>query len=494
MIYNFSIWLVEASLGILMLAAVYRFLLKDLTFFRLNRIFLIASFIGCILVPLLPFPSWNMQSADHTYPYFKLIIPAEQSPNAEMITGNKALVSSKFTTDSIKVGGYLLILIYIIGAIRKAVLLISGLTTLFHLRKKSRFIIQEDGLQIMVQNELPTFSFGTTIFLHEDTKQLTSIEREYVLRHEKTHLRQKHTLDILLYEVGSIVFWFHPAMRYLSGTLKELHEYLVDSHVTSQMNSATQYGLLLIKLATKKSYQISTINSFSNNSTFNRINMLTQPKSRSMQKLKFLATIPAVTMLVAACSFMQPNEDSKFGKQSEAVTGNSAPEKSLRIDKITWEGNTKFSAAELTDILGVRPGDLYDSTKINDRIWTHSNDGIAARYMNDGYLFFRVDVSDSAIQNKVNLTFDVNEGQKATVGKVIVKGNEKIKTDEVLNLINIKAGEPFNRSKLILAQKVLAESGYFDAKHVDINPIPDHATFADTAIGKVDFEFVVKEI
>jgi outer membrane translocation and assembly module TamA len=283
-------------------------------------------------------------------------------------------------------------------------------------------------------------------------------------------------------------------MRYLSGTLKELHEYLVDSHVTSQMNSATQYGLLLIKLATKKSYQISTINSFSNNSTFNRINMLTQPKSRSMQKLKFLATIPAVTMLVAACSFMQPNEDSKFGKQSEAVTGNSAPEKSLRIDKITWEGNTKFSAAELTDMLGVRPGDLYDSTKINDRIWTHSNDGIAARYMNDGYLFFRVDVSDSAIQNKVNLTFDVNGGQKATVGKVIVKGNEKIKTDEVLNLINIKAGEPFNRSKLILAQKVLAESGYFDAKHVDINPIPDHATFADTAIGKVDFEFVVKEI
>ncbi|REA64038.1 hypothetical protein DSL64_00275 [Dyadobacter luteus] len=494
MINSYSIWLLQASLGIGMLAVVYELLLRKLTFFNLNRLLLIAGLIFCLIIPLIPLPSLAGLFNHETVSHYQLIINPYQLVHIDTDLSVDSNYDHSLKTDILGIAGILLLSMYIAGAIRKMVMLLSALKSVLELQRNSRLIAHEGKIRIYLQNELPTFSFANSIFLHEDIEQLNEHEKQYVLLHEKTHIRQKHTLDILLYEITGIVLWFHPAIKYLSDALKELHEYLVDSHIASHGKPVSQYGLLLVKLASQKSKGPGVINSFSNTSTLKRIEMLTKPKSRSMQKLKFLAMLPLGILLTAACSFMQPNEESKSEKPFETDTNNSALENSMRIGKITWQGNSKFSAAELSDMLGVKPGDFYDSTKIYDRIWTYSNEGIAARYMNDGYLFFRVDVSDSAVQNKVNLIFEVNEGQKARIGKVIVKGNQKITTNEVLNLIGIKEGEPFNRSKLILAQKALAESGYFDAKNVNINPIPDHTSFANNSIGKTDIEFAVKEI
>ena len=49
-------------------------------------------------------------------------------------------------------------------------------------------------------------------------------------------------------------------------------------------------------------------------------------------------------------------------------------------------------------------------------------------------------------------------------------------------MVDIKKGDLFNRSKLIASQKNIAESGYFKADNVGINPIPHDGKLMDISL------------
>lgn len=90
-------------------------------------------------------------------------------------------------------------------------------------------------------------------------------------------------------------------------------------------------------------------------------------------------------------------------------------------------------------------------------------------------------------KNRVDLTFEVNEGPVVTIGKISVKGNKKVDTEEILKMIELKAGDLFSRSKLILSQRNIIASGSFDPEKVISTPIPNPED------GTVDIEFEVSE-
>ena len=59
---------------------------------------------------------------------------------------------------------------------------------------------------------------------------------------------------------------------------------------------------------------------------------------------------------------------------------------------INWTGNTKYSNEALTGILGIRPGDVYNKELLNTNLtMSETSLDITSLYMDDGYLFFRVD-------------------------------------------------------------------------------------------------------
>ena len=77
-----------------------------------------------------------------------------------------------------------------------------------------------------------------------------SDELEKICIHESIHAKQYHTLDILIVELVSILFWFNPLITVLKKHLQEVHEYLADERIINSTDMKKSYYHLLLKQKT----------------------------------------------------------------------------------------------------------------------------------------------------------------------------------------------------------------------------------------------------
>ncbi len=154
---------------------------------------------------------------------------------------------------------------------------------------------------------------------------------------------------------------------------------------------------------------------------------------------------------------------------------------------ITWVGNTKYTSDTLSQFLGIKPGDLYDQSLLDQRLFIDQN-SISSLYLDNGYLFFSVTPVEIFIQNdSIELEMRVYEGKQATVNRVTITGNTKTNEHVIRREIYTKPGELFSRADIMRTQRELATLGYFDPEKLDVRPTPNPAD------GTVDLEYVVEE-
>ncbi len=460
---SISYWLLQTSISIILLAGCYKLFLEKLTFFAWNRAYLIIGILSCILVPILPASPWlsNIWTDKISpIPYLtNLPIQFDSQHNTLSTTYNTPITSD----NSFSFIGILLI-VYLIGAGLKLTKLLVSLNKLRKLKNASIKTHSISHISIFTQSQLPTFSFFNNIFLHEDTLRLNSSETDQILQHEQIHIKQNHSYDVVFYELITVLFWFHPCVTYLSNVLREVHEYLVDEEMTANHNTVSEYGQLLIKLATQ-SGKPALVHTFSDSQIFHRIKMLTKPKSNPMSKFRFLSVLPIVGIVVLMSSFLS---EPKINEKNSALI--LATQSKSRIKNISWTGNTKYTAQQLTQMLGITNGDPYDSLMLVNRLIGIENASVTSQYMNDGYLFFRAEPHTQITKDQVLVHITLSEGQRGKIRHVTVKGNKKVPLQTVLDMIDIKPNDYFNRSKILAAQKSLAESGKFDTNSINIIP------------------------
>lgn len=157
---------------------------------------------------------------------------------------------------------------------------------------------------------------------------------------------------------------------------------------------------------------------------------------------------------------------------------------------IEWVGNTKYTDGQLDTLLGIKKGDLYDKSLLEQRLYM-SQDGrdITSLYMDRGYLFFNITPVEMNIDenNHINYEIRINEGKQARVKNIYIFGNTKTNDHVILREIRTKPGDLFNRNDIIRTQRELANLGYFDPEQFNVNPIPNPAD------GTVDIEYYVVE-
>lgn len=158
---------------------------------------------------------------------------------------------------------------------------------------------------------------------------------------------------------------------------------------------------------------------------------------------------------------------------------------------INWKGNTKYSDSILTFILGIKKGDIYNLETLNRKLGKQlSQEGgdISGLYMDDGYLFFRVDPVETAVYNDT-IDFEIRmvEGPQATIKNITISGNEKTKEYVVRREIRTLPGEKFSRTDLIRTQRELSQLGYFNQEKIGINPVPNPED------GTVDIQYTLEE-
>jgi outer membrane protein insertion porin family len=158
---------------------------------------------------------------------------------------------------------------------------------------------------------------------------------------------------------------------------------------------------------------------------------------------------------------------------------------------VTWKGNTKYPDSILTILLGITKGDTYNLDILNKKLGKQmSQEGgdISSLYMDDGYLFFRVDPVETAVYNDtIDYEIRITEGPQATIKNVTIQGNEKTKEHVIRRELRTLPGEKFSRQDLIRSQREIAQLNYFNQEKIGINPVPNPED------GTVDIHYTVEE-
>ncbi len=156
---------------------------------------------------------------------------------------------------------------------------------------------------------------------------------------------------------------------------------------------------------------------------------------------------------------------------------------------INWVGNTVYPDELLTEVLGIRKGDIYNQKLLERNLFMNMEGmDISSLYLDDGYLFFSITPIEVNVSNdSIDLELRIYEGQQAEINRVTISGNTKTNDHVILREIRTRPGQLFSRSDIIRSQREIIQLGYFDQEKIDVIPTPNPAD------GTVDLEYIVEE-
>ncbi len=144
---------------------------------------------------------------------------------------------------------------------------------------------------------------------------------------------------------------------------------------------------------------------------------------------------------------------------------------------ISWKGNTKYPDSLLAAILNIHKGDVYNIDLLNKRLGKQlSPEGgdISGLYMDEGYLFFRVDPVETKVYNDtIDYEIRIVEGPQARIRNINITGNDKTKDYVIRRELRTVPGDLFSRSDLIRSQRELAALNYFNQEKINPNVVPN---------------------
>lgn len=185
-------------------------------------------------------------------------------------------------------------------------------------------------------------SFFNRIFASA-TDYKSDLIPEAVLEHEKAHLDQKHSLDVILIELLLIFFWFHPLSYLIRYSVKLNHEFLADQTVLNQGVSTSDYQQTLLDHATSI-YQQAMANTFTFPIIKKRFAIMETKTSRSSLLLRSLAFIPVVTLLVISCG----KEEKKF----------EIPDVQYEVNDVEYTETPSNLRSDTRDVVYAQPGEI----------------------------------------------------------------------------------------------------------------------------------------
>ncbi len=269
--------------------------------------------------------------------------------------------------------------LWLAGAVAAIAVLLVRLVSLWR-RMHGLPFEERDGMMVaLLDDNTPAYSFGHRIVA--GTRGFSEAEVLQLVGHERVHVQQHHTADILFCELAKVVLWFDPFIYLYARELKRVHEYIADSAMMS-----VDYAELFYHQVSGHRYS-PLANGFDYRMVHQRIAMMAQQR-RHGGWLKPLAALPIVAMvLLVACS---PKSNSPLVGQWEYVgitrefiyddgktdfqimeeePDNTYPRISdlnFRADGtatvIAWDVSNWVTDEENNDTKTLVPGDIFDYT------------------------------------------------------------------------------------------------------------------------------------
>ena len=323
----FFVYIVKSSVCLAGFYLFYRLLLSKETFHRFNRIALLTLLLLSLLLPLVQLTTIEQTEVHQTMLTIEQLLMMADMPVSEVTPAEAVTLS----------GIQILLMVYLSGVLFFACRHIYSLGRLLMLLRSGEKEKMENGMTLVIhQQKMSPFSWMKYIVISK--VDLEEDGRE-ILIHEAAHVRNRHSVDLLIADICIFFQWFNPASWLLKQELQNIHEYEADESVIREGVNARQYQLLLIKKAVGTRLY-SMANSFNHSKLKKRITMMLKEKSNPWARLKYLYVLPLAAIAVTA--FARPEISGKMDEISAVkvndfvqIVGTKVPEKKVEVLKDT---------------------------------------------------------------------------------------------------------------------------------------------------------------
>ncbi|MAZ71847.1 MAG: blaR1 peptidase M56 family protein [Flavobacteriaceae bacterium] len=369
-------YILQVLLFQLLFLAVYDVFLKKETFFNYNRLYLLGTSVVSFVIPFL-----KIEAIQQSIPQeYRVQLPAVLLGNATETTTNSSVLLDEVVLTQQSISWTTILLgIYLLGLVI-SILLFSLKLRKLYLLKKSAVLQKKNGYGLAILQESDVaFTFLNTIYLGA---RLSAAQKHHILQHELVHVQQRHTWDLLFFELLRILVWFNPLVYVFQQKIQALHEYTADRLVASKDKAGYYQNLLSEVFGTTKISFINTfykssitrLNVFGHSIKFrgedgqvkNRIVMLQKSNSKKIVQLKYLLLIPAVCAMLfyTSCSEETRNEESdlltKIGNLQTDISSKG------QLSEDEFKALVKLVAENRKDVVFQKKEDGYNEYQTED--------------------------------------------------------------------------------------------------------------------------------
>ncbi len=313
---EFISYIVKASASLVVVYMVYYLLLRRLTFYNCNRWYLV-----CFSLLSFAFPLINVANIIALFSQEKkeaiLQIPSIYNLS---VLGNEA-VSQRFEWNTANI----MLCVLATGTLVFAVRLIVQFISLQKMRRAAKLVVEGPVKVYQVNDKILPFSFANAIFINSETH--SEEELREIIRHEYVHVKEKHSIDILIGEILCLFNWFNPFAWLIRNAIRQNLEFIADEKVLQQGFDKTQYQYLLLRVIGVPQFSIT--NNFNFTSLKKRIIMMNKNRSARANVARFLVILPIVLVLLVAFRKVQ---DSNVQQDTAVIINDTIPSKRGSVD------------------------------------------------------------------------------------------------------------------------------------------------------------------
>ena len=322
--------LILTFLATMVLYFAYKLLFRNSNRFQLNRIILLTISVFAFA---LPFIRINLEGQ-----HFQEITSFKEE--MDVIFYSDAIIEETPVEANTLSVTDIISYIYIIGVVFFLMKFVYNIVNIYKIKAGKKIEVVDDVNFIYTNESHIPFSFLKNIYIPKDNLDAM------IIKHEMSHVKNHHSVDIILMEIMIAFQWFNPFIRMIKNELKNNHEFIADSEAIKNEDEKTNYMMLLLQQCTADDF--STIaNNFSFLLTKKRISMITKNQKVKGSVIKVLLTLPVFALLIllnTQCDNVKPNEEKQ---QTPAVENKAEGEVGNLAGRIIFSDEKPFPCANV---------------------------------------------------------------------------------------------------------------------------------------------------
>ena len=380
-------YLIQVNILLVVFYGIYQLLFVRDTFFTWRRIMLLLMGLMAVAIPMIDVGWWvssHVENANLSEAYREMMLPTITVMNTE---GSFPWVR-------------LLTILYIGGVVVLFLRMTWQLLIIIRLATTHERQMIEGNKVVVMNGQSSPFSFFGWIFVNPELHSTAQLHE--IMIHEMAHVRQCHSLDMILMECLTIFCWWNPIVWFMRREVRLNLEYLADEQVVELGSPRRSYQYHLLRLTYDRN--VATIsNNFNVLPLKLRIKMMNKKRTNRWLRVKYLLIVPVAAAALVACNLdKQPNSSNENEGEGLPDTIAVTVDRQLGVDTVAVEGSPSDGYFDFVEQVPEFPGGRVELMKFLQN---------TVKYPKEA--------QDKGIQGKVLVQFVVKSDGTVTDAKVV---------------------------------------------------------------------------